>query len=227
LKISVILPVRNAEGTIARSVESVLSQTYEDFELTCIINDSSDGTEKILIDFAKRDSRVKIFHSSAGLVPALNFGLSVAKHDIIARQDADDLWYPEKLEKQVKFLKKNPEIDIIGVQIRSVDEKFEETRQEPKRPTKDLQIKSALLSGWNVIPHPGVVFRKRIMEKLGGYDDTFPFAEDYSLWLRAIRWYSFGIIDEVLLDYTSKHNPGYNHQVPAFLCSVFKKFYGV
>lgn len=210
-----------------RSVESVLSQTYEDFELTCIVNDSSDGTEKILTDFAKRDSRVNIFHSSAGLVPALNFGLSVAKHDIIARQDADDLWYPEKLEKQVKFLKKNPEIDIVGVQIRSVDEKFEETRQEPKRPTKDLQIKSALLSGWNVIPHPGVVFRKRIMEKLGGYDDTFPFAEDYSLWLRAVRWYRFGIIDEVLLDYTSKHNPNYNHQIPAFLCSVFKKFYGV
>ena len=210
-----------------RSVESVLSQTYEDFELTCIVNDSSDGTEKILTDFAKRDSRVNIFHSSAGLVPALNFGLSVAKHDIIARQDADDLWYPEKLEKQVKFLKKNPEIDIVGVQIRSVDEKFEETRQEPKRPTKDLQIKSALLSGWNVIPHPGVVFRKRIMEKLGGYDDTFPFAEDYSLWPRAVRWYRFGIIDEVLLDYTSKHNPNYNHQIPAFLCSVFKKFYGV
>tara|TARA_R110000824_G_scaffold60050_10_gene160891 strand:+ start:2773 stop:3456 length:684 start_codon:yes stop_codon:yes gene_type:complete len=227
LKISVILPARNAEGTIVRSVESVLSQTYEDFELTCIVNDSSDGTEKILTDFAKRDSRVNIFHSSAGLVPALNFGLSVAKHDIIARQDADDLWYPEKLEKQVKFLKKNPEIDIVGVQIRSVDEKFEETRQEPKRPTKDLQIKSALLSGWNVIPHPGVVFRKRIMEKLGGYDDTFPFAEDYSLWLRAVRWYRFGIIDEVLLDYTSKHNPNYNHQIPAFLCSVFKKFYGV
>ena len=227
MKISVILPARNAEGTIVRSVESVLSQTYEDFELTCIVNDSSDGTEKILTDFAKRDSRVNIFHSSAGLVPALNFGLSVAKHDIIARQDADDLWYPEKLEKQVKFLKKNPEIDIVGVQIRSVDEKFEETRQEPKRPTKDLQIKSALLSGWNVIPHPGVVFRKRIMEKLGGYDDTFPFAEDYSLWLRAVRWYRFGIIDEVLLDYTSKHNPNYNHQIPAFLCSVFKKFYGV
>ena len=227
MKVSIILPARNAEKTIERSVRSVLDQTYKNFELICVVNNSGDKTEDILLKFAAEDDRVVVTSSSAGLVPALNKGLSVATSEIIGRQDADDYWYPNKLESQVSFLENNSDIDILGVQIRSVNEKFEETRQEPKRPTTDLEIKSALLSGWNVIPHPGVVFRRKIMEKLGGYDDTFPFAEDYSLWLRAIRWYKFAIFDEVLLDYTSKHNPNYNHQVPAFLCSVFKRFYGV
>ena len=108
-----------------------------------------------------------------------------------------------------------------------VDENFTPIKQEPLRPTKDLDIKAALLSGWNVIPHPGVIFKKRIMEKLGGYDDTFWMAEDYSLWLRAAQWYKFGIVDEILLDYTFKHNPNYSHKAPAFLCRVFRSFYGV
>ena len=143
------------------------------------------------------------------------------------RQDADDLWYPKKLEKQINYLIENSDIDICSTQMRSVDENFLPIKQEPLRPTKDMDIKSALLRGWNVIPHPGVVFKKKIMEKLGGYDDTFWMAEDYRLWLRAMQWYKFGIVDEILLDYTYKNNPNYSHKAPEFLCSVFRSFYGV
>lgn len=227
MSVSIIVPVRNAESTLRRSLDSVLAQTYKDFELICVINGSSDESEKILVEYADRHDRIKLLESSPGLVPALNRGLSFAKHDMIARQDADDYWYPEKLQKQVDFMKENSDIDILGVQMRSVDINFQPTNQEHRRPTADHEIKVALLNGWNCIPHPGVVFRKKIMEKLGGYDDTFLFAEDYSLWLRAIQWYRFAQLDEVLLDYTAKHNPKYNHQVPQFLCSVFRAFYGV
>lgn len=227
MSVSILLPIRKAEKTLRRSIDSVLCQTYKDFELICILNDSSLEDEEIVKSYAEKDDRVKICHSSPGLVPALNCGLAFAKHDIIARQDADDYWYPEKLEKQLAFLSKRQDVDILGAQIRSVDESFQPTNQEPLRPISDNDIKEALLSGWNCIPHPGVIFRKRIMERLGGYDDTFLFAEDYSLWLRAIQWYRFAQLDEVLLDYTAKHNPRYNHQVPQFLCSVFRAFYGV
>jgi len=227
LKTSILLPARNAEKTLVRAVSSVLSQTHSDFELICIVNDSSDKTEEILLDFAAKDNRVVVEHSSPGLVPALNKGLSASKFSLIARQDADDFWYPEKLEKQINYLSKNSDIDICSTQIRLVDENFLPTKQEPLRPTKDMDIKAALLRGWNVIPHPGVVFKKKIMEKLGGYDDTFWMAEDYSLWLRAMQWYKFGIVDEILLDYTYKDNPNYSHKAPAFLSSVFRSFYGV
>lgn len=227
MPVSIILPVRNAESTLRRSIDSVLAQTYSDFEILCVINGSTDQSEKIITDCANLDRRVKLCQSSPGLVPALNCGLNLAQHDLVARQDADDYWYPEKLQKQVDFMKENADVDILGVQMRSVDIDFQSVNQEPHRPTTDQEIKGALLSGWNCIPHPGVIFRKRIMEKLGGYDDTFLFAEDYSLWLRAIQWYRFAQLDEVLLDYTSKHNPKYDHRVPQFLCSVFRAFYGV
>lgn len=227
MQVSIILPIRKAEKTLRRSIESVLSQTFKDFELICVLNDSSLEDVQIVSEYAKFDERVVVSHSSAGLVPALNCGLKIAKHELIARQDADDYWYPEKLEKQIEFMKSNPDIDILGVQMRSVDESFQPANQEPPRPTSDNDIKGALLNGWNCIPHPGVVFRKRIMEKLGGYDDSFLFAEDYSLWLRAIQWYKFAQLDEVLLDYTAKHNPRYDHRVPQFLCSIFRAFYGV
>lgn len=227
MSVSIILPIRKAEKTLHRSIDSVLSQTHKDFELICVLNDSSTEDTSIVAEYAKSDERIVVSHSSAGLVPALNHGLKIAKHDLIARQDADDYWYPEKLEKQIEFMNLNPDIDILGVQMRSVDESFQPANQEPARPTSDNDIKGALLSGWNCIPHPGVIFRKRIMEKLGGYDDTFLFAEDYSLWLRAIQWYKFAQLDEVLLDYTAKHNPRYDHRVPQFLCSIFRAFYGV
>lgn len=227
MPVSIILPIRKSEKTLRRSIDSVLSQSYTDFELICVLNDFSAEDEFIVKEYAEIDKRIVVSHSAPGLVPALNQGLKIAKHVLIARQDADDFWYPEKLAKQVKFMNLQPEIDILGIQMRSVDESFQASNQESPRPTKDEEIKGALLSGWNCIPHPGVMFRKHIMEKLGGYDDTFLFAEDYSLWLRAIQWYKFAQLDEVLLDYTAKHNPRYNHQVPQFLCSVYRAFYGV
>ena len=227
MPVSIILPIRKAEKTLHRAIDSVLEQTFKDFELICILNDYSVEDEWIVKEYAEKDARVKISYSSPGLVPALNQGLKLAKYELIARQDADDYWYPEKLEKQVEFMKSNHDVDILGVQMRSVDESFQPTNQEPPRPTSDNDIKGALLNGWNCIPHPGVVFRKRIMEKLGGYDDSFLFAEDYSLWLRAIQWYRFAQLNEVLLDYTAKHNPRYDHRIPQFLCSIFRAFYGV
>jgi glycosyltransferase involved in cell wall biosynthesis len=222
------MPVRNAESTLRRSIESVLGQTYGDFDLICVLNGSTDHSDEILNEYRRSDHRVSVLHSSPGIVPALNRGLHAAATELIARQDADDLWYSEKLEAQVDYMSRNPEIDILGVQIRCVDTDFMPfTRQESNRPITDSEIKRALLSEWNCMAHPGVIFRRRIMDRLGGYDDTFSFAEDYSLWLRAIQWYKFANLDRVLVDYTAKYNPKYNHAVPKFLCSVYRSAYGV
>lgn len=228
MTVSVLMPVRNAESTLRRSIESVLGQTYGDFDLICVLNGSTDRSEEILSEYRRADHRVSVLRSEPGIVPALNRGLHAVATELIARQDADDLWYPEKLEAQVEHMSHNPEIDILGVQIRCVDTDFQPfTTQERIRPLSDSDIKKSLLSEWNCMAHPGVMFRRRIMDRLGGYDDTFPFAEDYSLWLRAIQWYKFANLDRVLMDYTAKHNPKYNHAVPKFLCSVYRSAYGV
>ena len=221
------MPVRNAERTIQRAINSVLCQTHRDFELICVVNGSDDKSESIIRESSLRDSRVILEHSTPGIVPALNRGLSDSRYDIIARQDADDYWYPDKLDKQLRYLSDHPDIDILGVQIRCVDVGFKPTSTHGKRPLLDSEIKAAMLSGNNVIAHPGVVFRRRILERLGGYDDTFPFAEDYYLWLRAMQWYKFSNLNEVLVDYTTTHNPGYNPKVPQILASIFRNLYGV
>lgn len=228
MTVSIIMPVRNAESTLRRSMDSVLSQTYRDFDLICVLNGCTDRSEEILLEYRRSDDRVSIVQSEPGIVPALNRGLHAAATDLIARQDADDLWYPDKLEAQVEYMSRHSDVDILGVQIRCVDTDFKPfTSQERARPLTDADIKRSLLSEWNCIAHPGVMFRRRIMDRLGGYDDTFPFAEDYSLWLRAIQWYRFANLDRVLVDYTAKHNPNYKHSVPKFLCSVYRAAYGV
>jgi len=215
--IGVLLPVRNAERTVMSSLESVLNQTYTKLEVFCVVNGSTDGSLELLRSCT--DPRVKVFESPVpGLVPALNFGLQNMSHDLIARQDSDDRWHTTKLEKQVMFLDENPDTHIVGCQIKLVgpDGKPQGNQGHPY-PLNHAGIQEAMLGGWNAIPHPGVVFRREILLRLGGYDDTYFMAEDYYLWLRALKWFKFANLPETLLDYTAVHNPNYDARVPQLL----------
>ncbi len=216
-RVGVILPARNVESTIRRSVDSVLAQTFKDFVLYCIVNGSSDSTKSILDSYD--DDRIRVLESPvAGLVPALNFGLQIAGNELIARQDADDLWYPEKLQKQVEFLDKSPGVHVVGCQIRLVDSTGKPTENQGNPyPTEDSGIRNSMLGGWNAIPHPGVVFRRELLLRTGGYDDTYHMSEDYYLWLRALKWFRFANLPEVLMDYTAVHNPNYDPRVVQLL----------
>ena len=216
-KVGIILPVRNAERTIARSVDSVLKQTFEDFKLYCVVNGTTDNTVAVLNSF--NDKRLIVVESPmAGLVPALNFGLQKIDCQYVARQDSDDFWYPEKLEKQIKFLDDNKDIAVLGCQIRLVDGAGKQLENQGHRyPTDDSGIRQSLLGGWNSIPHPGVVFRKELLLRTGGYDDTYHMAEDYYLWLRAMKWFKFSNLHDVLIDYTAVHNPNYDPRVAELL----------
>ena len=216
-RVGVLLPVRNAERTLSRSLDSVLNQSFVDFEVHCVVNGSTDRSLEILRSY--KDNRILIHECPIpGLVPALNFGLQKIDCDLIARQDSDDLWYPDKLRKQVELLDGRKDIHIVGCQIRPVDPdgKPKEDQGHPY-PTEDAGIKEAMLGGWNAIPHPAVVFRRELLLRTGGYDDTYHMAEDYYLWLRAMKWFKFHNLPEVLLDYTAVHNPNYDPRVPSLL----------
>jgi glycosyltransferase involved in cell wall biosynthesis len=220
--ISVILPVRNAEMTIKRSIESVLSQDYNDLELICVINGCTDETESIIKDI--NDSRIIVTYSKPGIVPALNCGLRIAKGDFIARQDADDEWKPGKLSAQMDFLRLHPEIDILGTQLEvvNISGKF---MYNTDYPINNDTICKQLLLGTNSVGHPSVIFRKKVLDKCAGYIDMFPYAEDFDLWIRALMWHKFANLKEVYVTYQHDPNPKYDPRVAKALSTWYRIIY--
>lgn len=224
--VSVIMPAYNSEKTIERAIRSVLNQSYSNLELLVILNGCTDSTQNIVERLSQEDNRIKILHSEKGRVPARNLGLSIAKGDIIALQDTDDEWTIDKLQLQLPPILNN-ECDICGSQIECIDESWMSTeKQEQKRPTEHIQIISTLLQGWNCLANSSVVFRKSIINKTGTYDDCFPICEDYHIWLKAIPFCKFKIIDKVLMRYMVKsNNPEYNPTISKILCQMYLNLY--
>lgn len=219
INVSILLPAYNCEKTIHRALSSLVTQSYQDFEVIVVINNCSDRTEEIVESFTDK-LKIKIIHCNIqGIVPALNTGILSCSSKLIARHDADDYWYSTKLEKQLKFLEENPDIDIVGTQIRLVDENYNELKETLIHPTSDRDIKIKLLNGNNSIAHPSVLFKRDIFLRAGIYEDTYKYAEDYYQWLKCIRWYKFANLNEILVDYTVSHNPNYNPQIPLSACN--------
>lgn len=220
--VSVIVPARNSENTLGDSIESVLMQSYEDFELLIIVNNSSDST----LDVAKSytDKRIKVFESSPGIVPALNVGLQNSKGKYIARQDADDLWYQDKLKFQIERFETG-DIDILGTQM-CIKEK---DKQDiiTTYPAFHNDCVTWLINGKNPIGHPTVMMKKTLFDKVGGYWEFFPFAEDLDLWTRSIPHAKFANLDFVGIQYNFVPNQNYNPNVPKILSSYYSSLYGI
>ncbi len=197
-KISIILPVYNGEKYLSEAINSILNQTYRDFELLIIDGSSTDNTPDIIQSF--HDNRIKYFKKDHnGLVNSLNFGLEHAVGEFIARQDADDISLPLRFEKQIDFFERNPEYVLAGSYASSIDE-FGENLGELNYPPlawKDIK-KYAYLH--NPFIHPTVMFRKNIIEEVGRYK-KFKHAEDYEFWTRIIYKYPCTNIGESLLKY--------------------------
>ena len=217
-KVSILVPAHNCAKTIERSFLSLAEQTFKDFEVILVLNNCTDETGLLARKFSN-NFKIKILSCNIpGIVPTLNTGIFHCSSELIARQDGDDYWYPTKLEKQLEFLEKNPDVDILGTQIRLVDKSFNPTNESLVHPIEDLQIKIKLLSGNNAIAHPSVIFNKKIFLQAGIYEDNYRFAEDYFLWLKCIRWHKFANMKETLVDYTVSHNPEYDPRIPQYAC---------
>lgn len=220
--VSVIIPVYNCEKTIAASIASVLNQSYRDFEVICVDNNSSDNSRRIIENIAKNDNRIKIFDcKTKGIVPALNTGLLNTSNSTkyIARQDGDDIWFENKLEKQIKYLEENKDIDILGTNI-LIHDVNKGQKKEFIYPTTHNECMKWYQNRQNPICHVSVVFRKRIIEKAGIYDDRFHFAEDMSYWLKASRWYKLANLNEILLETTFIPKDSYDSNVNHALLHV-------
>jgi len=183
--ISVLMPLYNSEKYIGDAIESVLCQTHKDFELLVIDDGSTDNSNKIVSQF--KDSRIKLYcRTHSGLIDGLNYGLSVAQGQAIARFDNDDICLNDRLENQIGFLNNHPEIGVVAGGACIIDENGR-MKNNVNMPEKHDDIAYGLESFFNPVIHPAVMIRKDILVSIGGYRDNFQAAEDYDLWLRLLR----------------------------------------
>lgn len=186
-KVSIILPTYNGGDRIGKSIKSVQDQSFQDWELIIIIDGSTDATFERVSRIAKQDSRVVIINNeqNQGIQKTLNDGLKKATGEYIARIDDDDVWVDvRKLQKQIDFLEQNPDYVLVGTGIILVDSKgVEITRYF--FPETDQDIRKRIL-GQNCFAHPSVMYRKSVVEQIGGYSENIQdkHVEDYEFWLR-------------------------------------------
>ncbi len=184
LRVTVLLPVYDAERFLAEAVESILAQSFRDFELLTIDDGSRDGSAAILDEYARRDRRVRVVRwPHQGLIATLNAGLSLARAELIARMDADDVALPQRLEKQLARLEREPGLVCIGGAFELIDEAgrlFD--RAFP--PCDHAAILARALRGESPISHSAATFRRDVVRRLGGYDEKTRWVEDLDLWLR-------------------------------------------
>ena len=185
-KISVVLPVYNTERYLREAVDSILAQTFTDFEMVLINDGSTDSSGDICRAYAKRDPRVVLIDcpTNGGLVSALNEGLAKARAPLIARMDADDIATPERFACQYAHMVEHPKLAVLGSAFRWMDETGQVTgsMQCPLNPKKNLESAFAPF-----VVHSGVMMRKDVVLEAGSYRAAFTHAEDYELWLRLVE----------------------------------------
>jgi len=201
--ISVIFPVFNEPAvTLEKSLESILTQSFKDFELV-IVDDSDDLLTKQYLDYISNlDKRIKLIRPKIrnGLASALNIGISNSIGLFIARADADDIQMQDRLKVQLDFLITNPNIGVVGSFVNNVDIHFNYLGLK-KFPVDNRAIKK-YSTLFNPICHSSVMFRKSLIDSFGGYSNKFRAAEDYEMWMRYINHgVVFSNISTPLLNY--------------------------
>jgi glycosyltransferase involved in cell wall biosynthesis len=198
--VSIVMPAFNAAEFLDDAICSILDQTFRDFEFIVIDDGSTDDTARILEKYAKVDNRVKVFRqTNEGMIPALNRGCRLARGQFIARMDADDISLPHRIERQVEFLERHPEIGIVGTWASRMDENGSIIGEWCLSPHPKM-LRWTQFFGVCVI-HPTVLMRREILEKLSFYRPDAVHAEDRDLWLRASVITEFSNLPEILLKY--------------------------
>jgi glycosyltransferase involved in cell wall biosynthesis len=192
--ITVLLPFRNAAPTLEDAVGSIAAQSLADWELLLIDNASTDESPAIAERWARRDPRIRLLHEpNIGIAYALNTGLAHAQGRYIARMDADDISHPQRLAKQLAYMKAHPDIGVLGTQTR-----FASTVAQSSGMRWFVQWQNAILTPEThhvkrfvdaPLAHPTVMFRRELVERHGGYS-TEPVPEDHELWL---SWMDAGV----------------------------------
>ena len=196
-RVSVIIPAYNAAGHVRRAVDSVLAQSFQDFELLVVDDGSTDATRAVLAEYG--DRLRLLAKANGGPAAARNLGLSHASGDYVAFLDADDHWKADKLQRQVDLLDTRPEIGFCSTATEVVDSAGRTAGSWPCRPDAGplpdiLFLHGTVISGST----SGVLARKRLIDELGGFDESLRGFEDPDLWIRLAARAAYACIPETL-----------------------------
>lgn len=196
-RVSVLMPVYNGEKYLHQAIDSILGQTFTDFEFLIINDGSTDSSAEIIESY--NDPRIRLVHNKTNLklIETLNKGIRLARGQYIARMDCDDISMPERLSKQVVFMDAHPEVNILGTGFYVIDSKG-------KSSYKVLFPLNHHFLSWSLcfycpICHPSTIIRKDALLKIGGYDPKMLHAEDYDLWRRLSKKTKLANLPEILL----------------------------
>jgi len=205
--ISVLMPVYNAERYLADAVNSILKQTFTDFELIIINDGSTDESLNILQTYAQQDDRIRLVsRENRGLVETLNEGLNLCNAPLIARMDADDISLPERFYEQISFLNKHPQCVLVGSRVIIIDADNDEICEMGDY-FDHKDIDNGLLNGkGQLVYHPSVMFTKEAIVKVGGYRNAYPQVEDLDLFIRLAEIGELANIKYPLLKYREHFN---------------------
>jgi glycosyltransferase involved in cell wall biosynthesis len=208
-KISVIMAVKDGREFLRQAIDSVLGQTFGNFEFIIIDDGSADGSLPIIKTYGDPRIRLMTNRDHPGLSASLNAGLNAARGEYIARMDADDVCLPERLERQVRFLDRHPRIAALGTGIRLIDEQGRAIQDVPLPEDNDL-IKWQLCF-LNPIAHPSAMMRQAAVKQAGGYDPELTHAQDYDLWWRLSAGNRLANLSDILM--LLRQHPGQVSQV--------------
>ena len=192
-KISVIMSVYNGEKYLREAIESILNQTFTDFEFIIVNDGSTDDTLEIIQSY--NDERIKIINNeqNIGLTKSLNKALKQAKGKYIARQDADDVSLPNRFEEQIKYLEEHSEIAVLGTSKYVINKDGKILRK-----VIALSDPGKILFNDNAFTHGSVMLKKAVVDKLGYYNELFRYSQDYELWLRIVKHYKVSNLTQPL-----------------------------
>lgn len=182
--LSVAMSVYNGASHLALAIESILTQTFTDFEFLILNDGSSDASAEIIDSYAARDARIRAIHrDNRGLIVSLNQLVEESKAPLIARMDADDISLPERFAKQIAFMADNPDYGVVGTWTSDIDEHGAPFHIAGADHPTDHEAFLASIDA-SMMCHPSVIMRRDLVLSVGGYHNAFKHCEDYDLWLR-------------------------------------------
>jgi len=204
--ISVVMPVYNSAKYLALAIESILNQTFKDFEFIIVDDSSTDSTGQIIKKYIKSDKRIVVAKNikNLGICNSLNIGLSLARGKYVARMDGDDWSYPERLFKQISFMESHPKTVICGGAIEVCDSNLR-VKNQRHYPISDNKVREKILK-LNPFAHPAVMYRKEAAIKAGGYNEKLATVEDYDLYFRLGNLGKFVNLNDTLLKLRLRDN---------------------
>ncbi len=182
--VSVLMSVYNSDRYLAQAIESILNQTYQNFEFIIIDDGSTDRSLAILQNYAAQDSRIRLAsRENRGIPKTRNELITQATSELIAVIDSDDIAFPQRLAMQVTFLQQNPEVVWVGGAFELIDARGRRLTQIGM-PQSNAEIQQLLVQGNTSFLHPGAMVRRSAILQVGGYDESLPTAHDLDLWLK-------------------------------------------